>query len=118
MLPDLHTSRPGVKRGGILGTYDVVIVVNCQLLDLHIWERHTDHAAAGSHMVVAVAVEAQPHRVVAVAVEVFHHMPTAAVGVGERRTSVAAEIAVGYSIDLDLDSGRFVNLKDMIAAAD
>ncbi len=107
MLPDLRTSRPDVRGDGILGIYDVAVAVSCPLLDQHRWEQGMNPAAARYRIVVAVAAE-----------KVRHIQAAAAVGVGEHRTLVAAVIAEGYSIDLGLGSGRFVNVEGMMAVVD
>jgi len=126
VLHDLRTNHLDVKCGGILGTYDVAVVVN--LRGPHKWEVGIDPAAAQPHMVVAVAAaaqshmvvvaaEARPRMVVAVAVGPVHHMPTAAVvGAEEHHTSVVAVFAVGCSNDLGLNSTHSVNLEGTIAA--
>ena len=69
-----------------LGTYDDVVVVNCQLQGPRIWERRTD--LAGHMVVVVAAAEMQSHKViaVAVAVEIRSHTVVAAADVGEHHT--------------------------------
>lgn len=61
------------------------------------------------------------HMVVAVAVAAVRHMPSAAgadAGAEEHRRRAVAVVAVRYSIDSSLNSGRFETLEGMIAAGD
>lgn len=96
-------SRLDVKHCGSFETYDVGVVVDYQVRGQHISEKDMVPAAARLRMVIAVAAEEVRHIPIAVAVVGY-------------RTSVAAVVAAGCSIDLGLDWGRFVNLEGMVAA--
>jgi len=93
-------SRLDVKHCGNFETYDVGVVVDYQVRSQHISEKDMVPAAARLRMVIAVAAEEVRHIPIAVAVVGY-------------RISVAA---VGCSIDLGLDWGRFANLEGMVAA--
>jgi len=93
-------SRLDAKHCGSFETCDVVIVVRGP----RILGQGMGPAAARNHTTIAVAVEEA------------RHIPTAAdVGFVDYRTSVAAVVAVGCSIDLCLNWGRLVSLENMIA---